>query len=321
MPRSAPSTACSTEVPDQAARTDSRIVVVSGSSGLVGQALVAALRRRGDIVRRLVRRPARTEDEAQWDPAAGSIDPEALQAASAVVHLAGAGIGDQRWSRARRAEIRDSRVRGTTTLASAIVEAARPSVWVSGSAVGIYGDRGDEELDEDSAPGDGFLAEVCQEWEAATGPAADAGIRVVLLRTGVVLAREGGALARQLPLFRLGLGGPLGDGRQWVSWIALADEVGAILHAIDHGDLSGPVNATAPHPATNAELTQALGAAVHRPTRLPVPRRLLQLAMGSQLTEEALLVSQRVLPRRLERSGYRFVHPDIEGAIAAALAH
>lgn len=297
-----------------------RIVVVSGASGLIGQALVRELHRRGDTVRQLVRRPVRGEDERQWDPVAGTVDADALRGAAAVVHLAGAGIGDQRWTPARRAEIRESRVRGTTTLATAIVRAASPSVWVSGSAVGIYGDRGQEELDEDSPPGSGFLADVCREWEAATTPAAEVGVRVVLLRTGVVMARQAGALARQLPLFRLGLGGTLGDGHQWVSWIALADEVGAILHAIDHGDLSGPVNATAPRPVPNAELTRAIGAAVHRPTRVAAPKRLLQLAMGSQLTDEALLVSQRVLPRRLEASGYRFLYPDIAGAIAAALA-
>jgi hypothetical protein len=299
---------------------DDSVVVVSGASGLVGRALVAELLRRGHAVRRLVRRPVRFEDERRWDPTTGTLDADALRGARAVVHLAGAGIGDQRWTPARRVEIRESRVQGTSTLARAMVTMRDPPVWVSGSAIGIYGDRGNEELDETSAAGAGFLADVCQEWEAATAPVTASGGRVVLLRTGVVLARQGGALARQLPLFRLGLGGKLGHGQQWVSWIALADEVGAILHAVDHDDLSGPVNATAPNPVTNAELTSALGRALHRPTRIAAPRRLLEVALGGQLTDEALLASQRALPRRLEASGYRFAYPEITGAIAAALA-
>lgn len=308
----------SAEMPDPG--DDHSVVVVSGASGLIGRALVAELHRRGRSVRQLVRRPVRSEEERRWDPSTGTIDADALRGAGAVVHLAGAGIGDQRWTPARRVEIRDSRVQGTSTLARAMAAMRDPPVWVSGSAIGIYGDRGNEELDETSAAGTGFLAEVCQAWEAATAPVAASGGRVVLLRTGVVLARQGGALARQLPLFRLGMGGKLGDGHQWTSWIALADEVGAILHAIDHDDLSGPVNATAPNPVTNAELTRALGSALHRPTRIAAPKRLLQVALGSQLTEEALLASQRVLPRRLETSGYRFAYPEITGAIAAALA-
>lgn len=296
-------------------------IVVSGSSGLVGTALVAALKQSGQSVVRLVRRPPGGAEEVRWDPGSDTLDPAVVSGASAVVHLAGAGIGDQRWTPQRRAEIRDSRIRSTELLARTMVSATvPPPVWVSGSAIGIYGDRGDEELDEQSDPGSGFLADVCRAWEDATAPAAGAGVRVVHLRTGVVLSRTGGALARQLPLFRLGLGGKLGDGRQWLSWIAIADEVGAILHAIATSELSGPVNATAPAPARNADFTGALGAALHRWTVVPAPRSLLRLALGGQLTDEALLASQRVHPSRLLDTGYHFVAPDLADALRLALA-
>lgn len=296
-------------------------VVVTGASGLIGSALADALLRRGDDVVRLVRHEPRAADERRWDPMGAGLDPDALLGADAVVHLAGAGIADRRWTPARRAEIRDSRLRGTTLLARAVAAAPAPCpVWISGSAIGYYGSRGDEELDEDSDGGTDFLAALCHEWEAATSPAVSAGTRVVLLRTGVVLSPDGGALARQLPLFRLALGGRLGDGRQWTSWISLPDEVGAILHAVDHADLAGPVNATAPAPVTNAELTRALADAVHRPAPLAVPRAALHLALGKQLTDLAVLASQRARPRRLVDSGYTFVHPDIDGALRALLA-
>lgn len=296
-------------------------VVVTGASGLVGSALVAALERRGDQAVRLVRRAARGDDERQWDPAAGRLDPDALHGADAVVHLAGAGIGDQRWTGHRKAEIRDSRIRGTSLLAEAIAGAPTPvPLWVSGSALGWYGDRGDDELDERSGPGSDFLADLCRDWEAATVPAAEAGTRVALLRTGIVLSPHGGVLARQLPIFRLGLGGRLGDGHQWVSWITLADEVGAILHAIDDVGMAGPFNATAPNPVTNAELTRALAGAVHRPALLPIPRLALQLALGRELTDVALLASQRVRPTQLLDHGFRFAHPDLGPALQALLA-
>lgn len=296
-------------------------VVVTGASGLVGTALVAALERRGDQVLRLVRHPVGGDDERQWDPATGRLDPDALLGADAVVHLAGAGIGDQRWTARRKAEIRSSRIRGTRLLAEAIAAAPTPvPVWVSGSAVGWYGDRGDEALDEDSGPGADFLANLCREWEAATHPAASAGTRVALLRSGIVLSPAGGALARQLPLFRLGLGGRLGDGRQWVAWVALPDEVGAILHALDDPGMVGPFNATAPNPVTNADLTAALAAAVHRPAVLAVPRLALHVALGRELTDVALLASQRVRPTRLLARGYRFTHPDLGVALQALLA-
>ncbi len=295
-------------------------VVVTGSSGLIGRAVVAALRARGDDVTLLVRHEPQGPSESQWEPAAGSIDPAAITGASAVVHLAGAGIADHRWSTQRKAEILGSRVRSTDLVARALAASAPGSVLVSGSAIGIYGNRGDEVLDERSETGHGFLADVCRAWEAAAEPAASAGARVVLLRTGVVLSPGGGALGRQLPLFRLGLGGRLGDGRQWLSWISLADEVGAILHAIDEPALSGPVDATAPNPVTNGTFTSALAAAVHRPALLAVPRAALRLALGPELADEALLASQRVLPARLVATGYRFVAPDITTALTTLLA-
>jgi uncharacterized protein (TIGR01777 family) len=251
----------------------------------------------------------------------GSIDAGALEGAHAVVHLAGAGLGDRRWSAVRRAEIVSSRVQATSVLARALAELSRPpTVLVSASAVGFYGSRGDEELTEDSAPGHGFLAQLCREWEDATEPVTEAGVRVVRLRSGVVLSPHGGALARQLPLFRLGVGGRLGSGRQWLSWISLSDEVGAILRAIVDPALHGPLNATAPAPVTNRDFTAALGRALHRPTVLAVPGIALKIALGPDLAAEMVLAGQRVLPARLTGAGYRFDHPDIDTALAALFA-
>lgn len=296
-------------------------VVITGSSGLIGQALGRALRADGHEVVPLVRHPP-GPGEVRWDPPAGTVDAAGLEGADAVVHLAGAGIADRRWTEARKAEILDSRVRATTVLADALATLERPPpVLVSGSAVGWYGgDHGDEELTEDSDPGADFLAGVCAAWEDATAPAQVAGIRVVRLRSGIVLSRHGGALGRQLPIFRLGLGGRLGSGRQWVSWITIDDEVGAIRRAIDDDTLQGPVNATAPAPVTNAAFTAALGRALHRPAVLAVPGPVLGLALGRQLADEALLGGQRVLPARLTAAGYRFAHPTIDAGLAAVLA-
>jgi hypothetical protein len=295
-------------------------VVVSGSSGLIGQSVVSALRARGDEVTPLVRRPP-APGEARWDPEAGTIDAGALDGADAVVNLAGAGIGDKRWSAGRRQEIVGSRVASTALLARSMASlAAPPAVMVSASAVGYYGDRGDEELTEDSEPGSGFLAGLCGAWEDATEPAVAAGVRVVRLRSGVVLSTRGGALARQLPLFRLGIGGRLGTGRQWLSWISLPDEVGAVLHALDEPALQGPVNATAPAPVTNRTFTRALGAALHRPAVLAVPGLALRIALGSDLATEMVLAGQRVVPARLTTTGYAFAHTDIDAALAALLA-
>jgi hypothetical protein len=294
-------------------------VVVSGSSGLIGRSVVSELRARGDEVTPLVRRsPA--AGEARWDPTSGSIDAGALEGADAVVHLAGAGIGDKRWSTARRLEIVSSRVQATSLLARTLAGLSRPpSVMVSASAVGFYGDRGDEELTEDSESGSGFLADLCRAWEDAAEATVADGLRVVRLRSGVVLSAQGGALARQLPLFRLGIGGRLGSGRQWLSWISLPDEVGAVLHALGEPALRGPVNATAPAPVTNREFTRALGRALHRPAVMAVPGFALQVALGPDLASEMVLAGQRVLPNRLSATGYHFAHGDIDGALAALL--
>lgn len=258
----------------------------------------------------------------RWDPAAGTVDQAALEAAGpfdAVVHLAGAGIGDRRWTPRRRREIRDSRVLATRLLVGALRRLTpRPATLVSGSAVGYYGDRGAEVLDEDSAPGTGFLAEVCRDWEREATLIGE-GVRVVLLRSGVVLSARGGALARQLPIFRAGFGGPLGDGRQYVPWITLADEVSVIRRAIGDDRLAGPLNSTAPQPVTNAELAAAIGRALHRPAVLRVPRAALEVALGAGLAREALLASQRAVPARLLAAGHVFAHPDAGTALAAVL--
>ena len=292
-------------------------VVISGSSGLIGQAVVTAVRARGDEVTPLVRRTPRP-GEAAWDPPAGSIDAGAIAGADAVVHLAGAGIGDRRWSAARRHEIVSSRVQSTALLARTLGGLNRPpAVLVSASAVGYYGDRGDEELTEDSEPGSGFLAEVCRAWEDGAQPAVAAGVRLVALRSGVVLSAHGGALARQLPLFRAGVGGRLGSGRQWLSWISLADEVAVILRALDDPSLQGPLNATAPAPVTNRDFTRALGRALHRPSVLTVPSFALRVALGADLASEMVLAGQRVLPTKLIANGFTFAHADIGGALAA----
>jgi uncharacterized protein (TIGR01777 family) len=292
-------------------------IAITGSTGLIGQALVRALRDEGLTVLRLVRRQPAAEDEAHWDPF-GDVDTAALEGADAVVHLAGAGIGDRRWSESYKRQVRDSRVEGTRTLSRALAGLdRRPAVLVSGSAVGFYGDTGDSTVDESGAQGEGFLAELCRDWEDAARPAADAGIRVVHPRSGVVLASDGGMLGKLLPLFRLGLGGRAGGGRQWMSWISLADQVAALRFLIG-GDLAGPVNLTAPEPVTNAGYTRALGAALHRPTPFIVPATALRLALGG-FADEGVLVSQRVLPDRLTKAGFTFRHPDVRTALAGIL--
>ena len=295
-------------------------IAISGASGLIGTALTASLARDGHRVLRLRRGGITEGDEIGWDPEAGRIDAPALEGLDAVVHLAGEGIGDRRWTEEQKRRIEQSRTRGTAVLAAAIASRERkPRVFVSGSAIGIYGNRGDETLTEESEPGDDFLAGVVRRWEAETRPAIDAGVRTVLLRTGIVLARSGGALARMLGPFRLGLGGRIGSGRQWMSWIALEDEVRAIRHVIETDALAGPVNATAPNPVTNLEFTRTLGEVLHRPTLLPTPLFPLELRYGKELVESLLLFSQRVLPRRLEASGFRFAQPLLEGALRSEL--
>lgn len=296
-------------------------VAVSGSSGLIGTALSEALRQGGHEAVRLVRGSPHPPDVG-WDPGAGVVDGDGLAGIDAVVNLSGAGIGDRRWTPARRALLVSSRVDSTALLCRAVSRLdPPPQVLLNASAVGVYGDRGDEVLTESSAPGSGFLAGLCQEWEQATHPAAEAGIRTVHLRSGVVLSARGGALARQLPLFRLGLGGRLGPGRQWMSWVSLEDEVGAILFLLAHGEVSGPVNVVAPEPVRNDLFTSALARALHRPALLAVPAPALRLALGRGLADEAILASQRVVPAALKAAGYRFHHDEVDSALRAALAH
>lgn len=294
-------------------------VVVTGSTGLIGRALLPALEAAGHETTALVRRSPGA-GEARWDPSAGRIDAGALDGAGAVVHLAGAGIGDQRWTPARREVILRSRVDTTRLLSDTLAGLGRPpAVLVSASAVGYYGDRGAEELTEASGPGTGFQAEVCRAWEEATAGAEAAGVRVVHLRSAVVLDPDGGALRRQLPLFRFGLGGRLGSGAQWFSWISRRDEVGAILHALAETALAGPVNASAPGPVTNREYTRLLARALHRPAALAVPPAALRLALGRQLTDELLLGSLRVLPKKLLDTGFRFEDPALAEALVAVV--
>jgi uncharacterized protein (TIGR01777 family) len=295
-------------------------VIVTGSTGFLGTALVRSLEADEHSVTRLVRREPKGDDEARWDPAAGSIDGAALEGHDAAVHLAGVGIGDHRWTPAHKAAVLDSRVRGTTVLSEALASLSRPpAVLASASAVGFYGDRGDEELTEECGPGTGFLATVVQAWEDATAPARAGGIRVACLRSGVVQSAEGGALAKQVLPFKAGLGGRLGSGRQWLSWISLDDEVGAIRHVLERDDVAGPVNLTAPVPVTNAEFTRTLGGVLHRPTPVPTPLLPLRIVFGREMVEEMMVAGQRVLPAVLQATGYRFRHPTLVEALAATL--
>lgn len=291
-------------------------VLVSGASGLVGRALTPFLRTQGHEVLRLVRRKARAADEIEWNPETGAVALDAAGPIDAVVHLAGAGIADARWTEARRKEIRESRVRGTRALAEALAGLARPPrVVVGASAIGFYGEAGDAWLDEKSPAGTGFLADVTREWEAAWAPLDAAGTRRVYLRTGVVLSPAGGALAKMLPAFRLGLGGPVGDGRQWWSWITIDDLVGVVGRALSDEALRGPVNAVAPEPETSAEFARTLGRVLRRPAVLPAPAWALRLALGRGLADEALLASQRVRPGVLAAAGHRFRHEKLEAAL------
>ena len=294
-------------------------ILISGASGLIGSAIRPALAGAGHSSSALVRRSP-LGDEVQWDPAQ-PLDPQKLDGFDAIVHLAGKNISG-RWSEKFKREVRESRVLGTQTLATAAAESFRrtglPRAFVAASATGYYGNRGDEELTEDSKPGSGFLAEVCAEWEAAASPAAEAGIRVVNLRIGVVLAKHGGALQAMLPAFRLGLGGPVGDGRQYMSWITLDDVVGAFLFALDNDRLRGPVNAVAPQPVRNAEFVRALGQALHRPAFFPLPAFVVRTLFG-EMGEALLLGSARVEPAKLKTAGYEFRHPDLPGALRETL--
>jgi uncharacterized protein len=295
-------------------------VAVTGSSGLIGTALVPALRTDGHQVIRLVRGAPAGADTIAWDPRAdgGGLDPRSLDGVAAVVHLAGAGVAGRRWTESYKAEIRGSRVQGTTALVSALTGMTTPpGVLLSASAIGWYGDAGGREVDESSPSGTGFLAGVVRDWEAAAEAAGRAGIRVVTMRNGLVLSPRGGMLARLLPLFRLGLGGRLGPGTQVMSWIALSELVGVIRFLLGRNDISGPVNATTPNPVTNREFTAALAAAVHRPAVLAVPVLALRAVIGGASGD--LLSSARVLPAKLLAAGYQYQHPDIAGALAAEL--
>ncbi|MEW6364957.1 MAG: TIGR01777 family oxidoreductase [Acidobacteriota bacterium] len=293
-------------------------VLVSGASGLIGPATINYLQAAGHDVVRLVRTTS-SDTGVRWDPAAGKIDRAALHGIGAVIHLAGESIAEGRWTRRKKARIRDSRVRGTRLLCEALARLLdRPAVLVSASAMGYYGDRGDEVLREESPPGSGFLADVCREWEAAADPAREAGIRVVHLRSGLVLSALGGALARMITPFKLGVGGTIGDGRQYMSWVSLDDLVGVIRHALENEGLEGPVNAVAPNPVTNAEFTRALGKALSRPTVFRMPARIARLALG-EMAEDLLLASARLVPARLLACGFTFRHPDIESALRHVL--
>ena len=295
-------------------------VAVSGSSGLIGSALLERLRQDGHTIVPMVRRPAK-DGEIHYDPRNGVLDPESLVGVDAVVHLAGAGIGDRRWTDRYRREILESRTLSTSLIAEAMASVANrggPRVLLSGSAIGFYGATGDEELNERSTAGDGFLADVCRAWEAATSPAEDAGVRVVHLRTGIVLSPRGGALKKLLPLFRFGLGGRMGSGRQWQSWISLDDEVGAIVFLLT-ADISGAVNLTAPAPVTNAEFTKVLASTLSRPALVPVPSFGPKLLLGGELADALLFTGQRVLPERLTDVGYSFEHPTLSEALGTLL--
>jgi uncharacterized protein len=293
------------------------LVAITGSHGLIGSALIDALSTAGHTVRRVVRSSGAAGDVV-WSPTSGSIDSAALEGVDAVVHLAGAGIGDKKWTAEYKREILESRTKGTALLSGALADLEKkPSVFLSGSAVGYYGTT-EQPVTEDSPAGSGYLADVCVQWEAATAAAEAAGIRTVHLRTGIVLSTKGGALKKQLPLFKLGVGGKFGSGRQWQSWISIYDEVGAIMHLLT-SSVSGPVNLTAPNPVTNAEFTTTLSHAVHRPAIFTVPGFAPKLLLGGELVDNLLLSGQNVVPNRLLADGYPFRHSTLESALAELL--
>lgn len=295
-------------------------ILMAGVSGFLGTRLVDRLTADGHQVTRLVRRAPRSPDERRWNPSAAQLDPQVVADADAVVNLAGAGVGDKRWDDAYKGLIRSSRVDSTTTLAITIAglpAVDRPAVLLNASAVGWYGNTGDRTVEEDSPAGEGFLADVCRVWEAATRPAEDAGTRVVRLRTGLPLHRDGGMLKPQLLPFRLGVGGKLGNGRQWLPWISMRDWLDALTFLLARDDVAGPVNVVGPAPVTNAEFTRELARQLHRPAIMPIPALALKVALGG-FAHEAL-TSARVLPGVLGRAGFAWTHPDLSGALHAAL--
>lgn len=294
-------------------------IALSGASGMLGGALLTALAADGHTLTRLLRRAPRGPGELRWDPARGDLDAAALEGLDAVIHLSGENIAAGRWNAARKARLRTSRVGSSALLASRLATCARPPrALLCASAVGFYGDRGDERLDEGSAAGQGFFPALCRDWEAAASPAAAAGIRVVHLRFGVLLGAEGGALGRMLPIFRLGLGGPLGSGRQWLSWLSLEDATRAVRFALANESLAGPVNLVSPAPVRQRDFARALGRALHRPALLPAPAFALRLLLG-EMADAALLASAAVHPGRLEAAGFTWRHPRLDDALAAVL--
>lgn len=297
-------------------------VAVAGSSGLIGSGLVPALRRDGHEVLRLVRRPGDGRDEIQWDPVRGQLDPADLQGVEAFINLCGAGIGDKKWTPERRKEVLDSRVLSTRLLAETAAKLdPKPRVFLNGSATGWYGSEGGATVHTEGDPhGTGFLADVVVAWEKAAEGAEQAGIRTVLLRSGVVLSTAGGALAKQLLPFKLGLGGRIGSGHQYLAWISLADEVAATMFCLTEEQVAGPVNVVAPAPVTNAEFTKQLGHAVHRPTLVPIPLPVLKLLLGEDIVREMLLGSTRVRPKVLEDAGFRWLHPTLDAALSDILS-
>lgn len=293
-------------------------IAITGASGLIGQSLSAYLTTAGHTVLPVVRRSAR-HGEIAWNPAQGEIEREKLEGLDAVIHLAGANVAEGRWTDARKAEILNSREMGTRTLATALGSLSKkPRVFISSSAIGYYGLRGDEVLDESATAGDDFLAGVCKVWEAQTVPAEDAGIRTVRLRTGVVLSPAGGALQKMLTPFKLGAGGRIGSGKQWMSWISIEDLLGLMELALHSDALAGAVNAVAPNPVTNAEFAKVLGRVLHRPSIAPVPAFAIKAAFG-EMGETTVLASQRVLPKRAEAAGFRFLYPELEPALRMLL--
>lgn len=285
-------------------------IAITGASGMIGSALAGHLKAEGHTVQRLVRRNVVSPDEIFWNPATGEVDLTALEGVDAVVHLAGANVGDKRWSKKYKAEILNSRLLGTNTIANAVSK-VKPQVFISSSAIGWYGETGNRSVTEEDRPGDDFLAAVCKEWESAADSATDT--RVVKIRTGLVLEPTSGALGKMLPLFKLGVGGKLGSGKQWWSWITLHDQIRAICYLLEK-ELEGPVNLTSPNPATNQEFTAALARALRRPALLPVPSFALKLALGGFSSE--ILGSKRVVPKKLLDSGLEFDYPHLVGALA-----